>query len=411
MHNLSTSPTPAPQTGIAALVAGFCALIIAMGIGRFAYTVILPDMMRIYAFDEAVAGMMAGGNYVGYLAGALVMRSEKPGMRRYVLLAFWLVLSVLTTGGMGLTHDERFWHLLRFFSGVASGGVFVLASAIVFDALAATGRMALSGFLYSGCGMGIALGGIFAPLFINCFGPDGAWLGVALLCIPLAIFAGVYLHPSRVPSLPIHNTAPALACTTHNTPTVDNALRVAFMLLLVPYFLEGFGYSIGTTFLVTVVRITTESPALAGASWVITGLAAALTTPLWRLAAVRGGYAPMLALAFALQGLGMLLPVFFSSAAAGLGSGLLLGATFLGITVLSLQYGVSLSNKPSAHTIAMMTVIYGIGQIIGPFVAGFTAQGSGAFGFSFAVSAASLFLALPFLWLGHAKKKTHNTPQ
>ena len=397
---------PKPSTGITVLAAGFCSLIIAMGIGRFAYTVILPDMMRVYSFDEATAGIMAGWNYAGYLIGALVMRGEKPGLRRYLLLVFWLFLSLFTTACMGSTSSETAWHSIRFFSGLASGGIFVLASAIVFDALTATGKVVLAGFLYSGVGTGIALGGVFTPILVQYCNPDGAWFGLALLCLPLAAFTCFFLHPSRAPALPPATTMPSQTCQ-QNTNTTNKALRTAYICLLIIYFLEGFGYIIGTTFLVAVVHMTTKSAFLSGASWVITGCAAALTAPFWRLAAMRGGYTPVLSLAFTLQAIGMLLPVFSTSAAAGLGCGLLLGGTFMGITALSLQYGTTLSDKPSAHTIAIMTVIYGIGQIIGPFVAGFTASGSGGgFSFSFAAAAICLFTAPLFLWLGNRKGRS-----
>ncbi len=430
------------KAGEFSLAAGFCALIIAMGVGRFVHTSLLPEMMRVYGFDEAVAGAMAGWNYAGYLVGALAARGARPGRRRHTMLVLWLALSVATTAGMGLVRGEASWHAVRFLSGLASGGIFVLASAIVLDALAAVRRPEMAGFLYSGVGTGIALSGLGAPVFSSFFGIGGAWVGMGLVCIPLAVFAAFFLHPAKAPSLAeaARNTvrAPAPAEAARNAAQVVSPAEAdfrkppdaagsaeapraaesagvpegasdgtrksrlspapfrisgAYARVTAAYFMEGFGYIIGATFLVALVRETTKSGLLADAAWILTGLAAAVTAPLWPLAAARAGRLPMLILAFVLQCAGVALPVFSSSAAAALGGGLLLGGTFMGITVLSLQRGVELSGRPSAHTIAVMTVVYGAGQIIGPFVAGFTARGGGGFALSFGISSLCLFAA------------------
>ncbi len=373
------------KNGLLQTLGGACGLSIVMGVGRFAYTAMLPSMMQKGGVDAAVAGNMAALNLVGYLLGVLAMRREKPGKRRYGLYAAFLVLSVATTAGMGLTHAVQAWHAIRFLSGFASGACFVLCSAIVLDTLMALQRPALAGFLYSGVGVGIALGGMLAQPLENGIGLDGAWIGLGVLCLPLCLASLVCLRPGVNPTL-----GPAARGAQTDRERGRGQCRDYF-LLLASYFLEGFGYIIGTTFLVSLVRETTHSVSLANASWMITGCAAACSAPVWRHAA-RGGYLSMLALAYVLQGVGTLLPALSAAPASIALGGLLLGGTFMGITVLSLQYGVSLSGKPSAHTVAVMTALYGVGQIIGPYLAGISAQGRG-FGPAFILSSAALFSA------------------
>lgn len=375
------------STGILPAAAGLATLIVVMGVGRFVYTSLLPDMMRFHGFDEEVAGVMAAWNYAGYLAGVLLMRNEKPGMRRYTLFAACLALSLLTTAGMGWVSSVPLWHAMRFFSGVASGACFVLCSAIALDALAAVGRPVLAGFVYSGVGTGIVLGGIMAPALERLFGPDEAWIGMGFFCVPLALFALAFLHPKVAPA----PTEAKAGTVRPQTGAPRDKAGSAYLILLISYFLEGFGYIIGTTFLVALVKTTTASTTLANASWIVTGAAAAVSAPLWRIAA-RSDYLRMLIAAFLLQGVGVLLPALSSAPLMVLSGGLLLGGTFMGIVVLSLQYGVSLSDKPSAHTVAILTAVYGVGQIIGPFVAGVTAKGGAGFGLSFIISSLSLFL-------------------
>ena len=372
------------QTGLRTAIGGTLAFIVVMGIGRFAFTAILPDMMNSYGFGEDTAGVMAAWNYAGYLAGVLLMRGVTSGKRRFDLFIIFLVASLITTAGMGLTAVPHLLHGIRFVAGVASGACFVLCSSIVLDTLTALNRPVLAGVFYSGVGMGIALGGLTAGPLAAAGGPEGAWFGLAGLCLPLACISLLFLRASPGNSL-------ARTASFSAPPAKPKGQTKKYRLLLTAYFLEGFGYIIGATFLVTLVQNTTNSPDIARASWIATGCAAALSAPLWRLAA-RKGYLPMLILAFVLQGIGALLPVVSNSIVAALGGGLLLGGTFMGITVLSLQYGVQLSGKPSAYTVAVMTALYGIGQIIGPIVAG----GQG-FYTAFIVSAASLFVGAVFL--------------
>lgn len=382
--------------GMLSTMGGMCAFIAAMGIGRFLYTALLPGMMRTYGFGEDVAGAMAAWNYAGYLAGVLAMRKETPGMRRYFLTVLFLGLSLATTAGMGLVRTPYPMHVLRFLGGFASGACFVLCSSIVLDTLRVVNRPVLGGLLYGAVGAGLALGGLIAGPLETAGGSGTAWLGAAAVCIPFAVAACVALRPS------VNHAPEPHAITPDFSSSQDAAQRRRYLVLLVSYFLEGFGYIIGTTFLVTLVQTATNSPELARASWVVTGCAALITAPLWRLAA-RNGYASMLVLALVLQGIGVLLPVASSSTLAVLAGGLLLGGTFAGITVLALQYGVALSGKPSAHTVAVLTALYGVGQIIGPFVAGLTAKDLGL-SFAFILSAVCLFVAAGLLLIGHIGK-------
>ncbi|MDR1528960.1 MAG: YbfB/YjiJ family MFS transporter [Burkholderiales bacterium] len=388
------------RNGLLPVLGGLCALMVAMGIGRFAYTALLPGMMDTHGFGEDVAGVMAAWNYAGYLAGVLAMRKETPGVRRDALFVFFLLLSVATTAGMGLVQTNLLWHTMRFLAGFASGASFVLCSAIVLDTLIIINKPMLAGILYSGVGAGIALGGIAAKPFEAMGGPATAWLGMAALCLPLAIISF-----TTMTSCPAINRAPVPKLSMASATVWQNGKpRNKYGILLIVYFLEGFGYIIGATFLVTLVQTVTHSPDIARISWIVTGCAAALSAPLWRIA-VRKSYLPALVLAFLVQGIGILLPVISNSIFAALSAGLLLGGTFMGITTLSLQYGITLSGKPSAHTVAVMTALYGVGQIIGPLIAGITAQGQG-FSLAFILSAISLFIAAGLLIISNIKKSS-----
>ncbi len=370
-------------------VGGICSLIIVMGIGRFVYTALLPGMMETYCFGEDVAGIIAAWNYAGYLIGVLMMRNERAGIRRYILFVCLLFLSLLTTAAMGLITHVVSWYVIRFLAGFASGACFVLCSSIVIDTLAEMNRLVLVGFLYSGVGAGIVFGGLAAGGLEYFGGPADAWLGLSFLCLPLALTAIITLRP-------VVNLAPVLSVQNNSSaPHGKKRNTRQYRILLFSYFLEGFGYIIGTTFLVALIQAHTNSPVTAKLSWVVTGCAAAFSPPVWQHAA-RKGYIRILILAFFLQGVGILLPLVSSSILATLGGGLLLGGTFMGITVLSLQYGVILSDKSSAHTVAVMTALYGAGQILGPIISGLGPEGKG-FSSAFIISSVSIFIAAGIL--------------
>lgn len=379
---------PSYKNGLLQTLGGLCTLVVVMGIGRFAYTAILPYMMEHYQLTEKTVGAMAAWNYTGYLVGVLAMFREKAGMRRYILLTAFLIVSFLSTFAMGLTEQVYLWNIIRFIAGVASGACFVLCSSIVLDTLATINKPVFAGILFSGVGTGIALSGISTQPLVDTVGTGNTWLVTALLCIPLITFALITLRPQKNFSLSSNSNTHA---------TAPQKVAKGYYLLILIYFLEGFGYIIGTTFLVSLVKTTTQSASLASSAWIITGIAAAISAPLWRYAA-RSGYHNMLIIAFLLQGIGVILPILSTAPVVILSGALLLGGTFMGITVLALQYGISLSGKPSAYTIAILTGVYGVGQILGPAVTGLVSHQQG-FQTAFILSAISLFLAAILLIL------------
>jgi MFS family permease len=99
------------------LVSGTIALLIAMGIGRFSYTPLLPYMKQSLGFSETMAGYLASSNYLGYLLGALFTGAIRWGNKRILYFRISLFFNILTTGLMGCTTNQGFWLLWRFLSG------------------------------------------------------------------------------------------------------------------------------------------------------------------------------------------------------------------------------------------------------------------------------------------------------
>lgn len=198
-----------PQSLWLLVTAGGLALFIAMGVGRFAYTPILPWMQAQTHFSNTIAGFLASSNYLGYLVGAFLAGSV-PWIRRQRQLTFrWSrLLCAVTTGAMALTSDVWMWYALRCLSGISSGLVFVLVSSIVLDELAHHNRSTLSGMFYGGVGLGIAVTGLLVPAIGHPFGWRGTWLAMMILSILLGIPAtlGIRSSDTRVQPQPSLST-------------------------------------------------------------------------------------------------------------------------------------------------------------------------------------------------------------
>src|SRR4029077_4421315 len=152
-HLRETGPTP----GVVALV-GFTALGIAMGIGRFAFTPILPMMQEEAAVSVREGGCLASANYLGYLLGA--PSAVTLPFRASTVIRAGLVVIGMATLCMGSVHGLGPWLILRGLAGLGSAWVLVFASAWALGKLPAPGRSVLRGAVFSGVGAGIAFAGL-----------------------------------------------------------------------------------------------------------------------------------------------------------------------------------------------------------------------------------------------------------
>jgi predicted MFS family arabinose efflux permease len=363
------------------LAGGVIALAAAMGIGRFAYTPILPAMQQSVGLSTSDAGILASANYAGYLAGALLLIVVPLRRGRPQLLMGCLLTVPLLTAAMAMTEDLTLWALLRFASGVTSAGVFILASAAVLQALAMHGAAARSGWLFAGVGLGIAISGLVVHLASGRLGWRGDWLALAAIAAVLLIPCWHWLpHPQRV-------TESTLVAPTR----LRQQLHRGLLPLFAAYFLEAVGYIVAGTFLVAIVETT---PGLSGAGasvWIVVGLAGIPAAVVWSMLGARMGVARALVLAFGLQACGLVLPIAGGLAPAYL-SAVLFGGTFIGITALTMTLAGRIAPQRSTELIGLLTAIYGIGQIIGPLLAAFLERRADSFAPALLV-AAGLVLA------------------
>ncbi|NUB11037.1 YbfB/YjiJ family MFS transporter, partial [Azospirillum sp. Vi22] len=195
------------------LIGGVLVLVISMGVGRFAFTPILPAMQAATGLGTDAAGLLASLNYLGYFLGALGVGLVPQGAARGAVFRTALIASVTSTAGMGFTEGMAAWAVLRFVSGLASAGLFILGIAMTLDALARAGRESWTGWLYTGVGLGIASSGLFVAVMGDRLGWRGDWLWLGLACLGFGTLS--WLWVSDAPREPGHT---ATQTTGHPTP-------------------------------------------------------------------------------------------------------------------------------------------------------------------------------------------------
>ncbi|MGM0876556.1 MAG: YbfB/YjiJ family MFS transporter [Bacillota bacterium] len=342
------------------LIGGILSLIIAMGIGRFAYTPILPLMQKDLSFSDAIAGYLATSNYVGYLLGAILAGVIPLRQHRTLCLRLSLIISILTTACMGLSHSYLLWYVLRFLSGFASAFVFILASSIVLDKLAARDKTNWAGFFYGGVGLGIFLTGLIIPCLNRSFKWEGVWVGLAVVSGIFAFLVWIWLKD-----------APRIFERKNKQEIFTQVPPVIwFTWLIIAYGLEGLGYIVTGTFIVSIAEKTSSFNSDTTLVWMVVGLAAVPSCIIWSSLAKKWGYVKSLVFAMTLQSVGIAMPVFWMSRTGLVISALLFGATFMGITTLATTFARQMSPSNSSRIIGLLTAIYAVGQMIGPTIAG-----------------------------------------
>jgi MFS family permease len=362
-------------------------MVVAMGIGRFAFTPILPLMQRDLAMSNTVAGWLAGLNYLGYLIGAILCSITPQLLRSRLITGGSLLLSLITTIFMGLTLSVFWWGTMRLVGGVASAILFIVISAEVGAALSRRGYGHWIGALYGGVGFGIALSGLIVPQLDRVGGWSSSWIGMGFLAVALAIL-GIALGRRR-----------HLVQEVTIDATVKNGNLSTVRLLAVAYFFEGLGYIVTATFIVAIISVTPGLEAFAPYSWVAVGLAAIPSTIFWPYLARRIGSKQALLTAYALQAVGILVSIRADSIVEVVFAATSFGGTFLGIVAMTLAEGNLRMRGSGGRAAAFLTASFSVGQMLGPVLAGILADLQQGFALSLILAAACVVLGGIFVAL------------
>ena len=371
-----------------------------LGLARFGYTSILPAMQEGLGLSNTQTGELQTLNLIGYLLTVVFagMLAARYGPRIVISVSLLVVsLSMILTGlvpGFGAAC------ISRFFAGIGGAGGNVPAMGLVSAWFGTRRRGLASGIGVSGSSLGLIVTGPLIPAIQNVYGPDGwrvSWYVIGVLGLAAFALCALFLRnrPGEKGLQPLGDSENETA--QRSTENISAALnwglvyksRMLWQLAAI-YFAFGFAYIIYATFFVRhLVKEGAFTPAGAGSLWMKVGIVSLVSGFIWGSISDRFGRRIALLCVFTLQGISFavfglshdLTAIYFSS--------VLFAITAWSIPALMAALaGDAFGPRLAPAALGLMTIIFGIGQAMGPYVAGMLADATHSFSPAFVIAGA-----------------------
>ena len=355
------------------ILTGIAALTIAVGIGRFSYTPILPYMISELNLTTTEAGLIASSNYLGYLLGSLIpIFPQFPKNIRSIFI-YSIFISIISLFAMGLTNTFEVFILIRFIHGIFSAFVLILGTSLIVSHVQKKGKIFLGTAHFSGVGLGMALSAIVVSYlgFLN-FTWDELWFSIGILAIML--------------SFQIIKFTPIQKAEVKYNFKSKNKTSLGFSLITISYGLYGFGYVAFGTFISTMSRLTPGLEKTEPYVWFVVGVTGIPSVFFWNWFGSKIGNDIGLFLANLILGLGVLFSVLINNEFGIFISCILFGLSFVPITSMCLLEGQKRFSGSFIVSTAILTFSFSIGQMIGPYLSGLLTDYYNSFFFSMIIS-------------------------
>ena len=355
------------------ILTGTAALTIAVGIGRFSYTPILPYMISELNLTTTEAGLIASSNYLGYLLGSLIpIFPQFPKNIRSIFI-YSIFISIISLFAMGLTNTFEVFILIRFIHGIFSAFVLILGTSLIVSHVQKKGKIFLGTAHFSGVGLGMALSAIVVSYlgFLN-FTWDELWFSIGILAIML--------------SFQIIKFTPIQKAEVKYNLKSKNKTSLGFSLITISYGLYGFGYVAFGTFISTMSRLTPGLEKTEPYVWLVVGVTGIPSVFFWNWFGSKIGNDFGLFLANLILGLGVLFSVLINNEFGIFISCILFGLSFVPITSMCLLEGQERFSGSFIVSTAILTFSFSIGQMIGPYLSGLLIDYYNSFFFSMIIS-------------------------
>jgi MFS family permease len=377
------------------VLTGLLVTIGAHGFGRMSYTLILPAMKDGLQFDYTQLGLLATGNFVGYLVMAFIGGILAAWFGTRIVIAMALILMGITMILTGMAHTFGFAFSMRLLTGLGNGAAYVPAMALGSAWFAISRRGFATGIVAGGIGGGTMIAGLVVPIILGVYGADGwrfAWyyLGGAVLAI--AGIAGLLIRSQpeekglrQVGATGEPATAPIGQAQTSALQWSTIYRRGAVWYLGVVYMMYGLSYPIYMTFFAAYLcKEMGVSAAEAGGLWALVGGLSIFCGVIWgglsdKLGRARGAALVylLLASAYGVFALVQCKEGFYLSS-------VIFGLTAWSIpTIMAATAGDYVGPRLAPAGLGFITLFFGIGQAIGPAVGGYLADATGSFFWSF----------------------------
>ena len=355
------------------ILTGIAALTIAVGIGRFSYTPILPYMISELNLTTTEAGLIASSNYLGYLLGSLIpIFPQFPKNIRSIFI-YSIFISIISLFAMGLTNTFEVFILIRFIHGIFSAFVLILGTSLIVSHVQKKGKIFLGTAHFSGVGLGMALSAIVVSYlgFLN-FKWDELWFSIGILAIIL--------------SFQIIKFTPIQKAEVKYNLKSKHKTSLGFSLITISYGLYGFGYVAFGTFISTMSRLTPGLEKTEPYVWFVVGVTGIPSVFFWNWFGSKIGNDIGLFLANLILGLGVLFSVLINNEFGIFISCILFGLSFVPITSMCLLEGQERFSGSFIVSTAILTFSFSIGQMIGPYLSGLLTDYYNSFFFSMIIS-------------------------
>jgi MFS family permease len=407
MQSLEQQKTGNIHYGWYVVAAGTLCVFACLGLGRFALGMLLPSMGEALQLSYGQMGFIGTANFVGYLVAVLLCGrlSKRFGARKLIGASLLMVgISMLL---IGIAANFYLITVLYVLTGMGSALANVSIMALISVWFAGNKRGRAAGFVVIGSGFAIIISGKLVP-YLNSLSANGwrlSWCVLGGLVLLVATICVLVLrdHPQDLGLQPVGSKASSVAA---NTTFIEDSIRVRTGVLYhcaAIYFLFGFTYVIYATFIVTtLVQERGMSEAIAGNFWAWVGFLSLFSGPVFGTISDRFGRKQALVAVFSIQAMAYLF------IALNMGDIFLyLSIGCYGIvawsipSIMAALVGDYVGPQRAIHVFAFITFIFGIGQVLGPFVAGILAEMSGNFtssylmAFCLALSAVVLSCFLP----------------
>ena len=378
---------------------GSLVLLLSHGFGRMSYSVILPPMKEGLALSYTQVGLIGTGNFIGYLCLALIggFLATRFGVRRVVFVSLLIMGITLFATGLSNTFTAAF--SLRLITGMGNGGSYVPMVALPTAWFAARKRGLATGIVTMGTGIGLSITGLVLPYFIKHFNQDGwryAWflMGAVVFICSFVCYALLCDSPSEKGLSPYgsdsYEPQPSSEKVSLFSAGRDVITRYEIWKLGGVYFMYGFSYIIYLTFFIA--YLTQEqglSPAAAGSIFALLGFLSIFCGVVWGSISDVLGRRMGAAMAYSVLALAYLLLALWKSSAGFYCSAVIFGITAFSIPVImAAAAGDAVGGRLAPAGLGFITVFFGVGQALGPAVAGWVKDQSGSFVYAFVLSAA-----------------------
>lgn len=321
---------------------GFLATLSGVGLARFAYTALMPEMVLAGWFTGEQVAYLGAANLLGYLIGALAAApmAERWGAVR-VLVGCWFAVA-LSFAACSFDQPMTVFFVWRLLSGIAGATLMVLGPSVAMSATPVERRAALGPLMFCGIGVGALLSATLVPALAQ-QSLGAVWWGLTLVCVA-ALWWGwrnARQLPAPIPMVVTPGAAPALpAAAVWSLPVI---------LVFAAYTTDAFGFVPHTVFWVDyLARELNLGSTYASTQWAFFGLGAVAGPLCASLCATRWGWWRTTAGAYALKAMAIGMPLIWVGFAGHAVSGFIVGALSPGMAAITSGYLMQLIG-PARH--------------------------------------------------------------